>query len=582
MLKEIKNIVLEELHKYSLNESLSDIVYHFTTKDALVNILKTNKMFCQSILGGSADDMHPKYLFYISFTRNKSPYEGFGYASSLRGNTVRIEFDGALLNQNFKGGPVNYWGASESLMNKWYYQRRATGMEDGAKNNAFTYESLIDGESVPNDEIVKKVKSLELPFVKYPTSKSPNYIKFKDNIYRKVPLYNKIDKAINTNKTNDNELYTHRDNEIEDRLFTNKSYIEDILKYIKRIDVLIPQLTKETKFPKNDFYEIMLRFGYNKKYKYGKIFIYDNKKDFNFQTENYVNEKYLSLCDDIPEEHYIKINNKTFNPSDVARFFWLLRYKEKIDKSIVYCAKTLRQHGFDEYARETINKLKNTSGWDIYSSITNYCQELSHHPSEIGQRILKMFSNELVKNGYHDLIELYKEYRVYQTSNNHGNIDWNKIDTNIVKKFKCFKLYGYQTYDITNDNETDIWYMLSLRDLKSRYYFIDRIIDDTHYELPPIWIYKVRGNDEEKFKKYLQSLAHGKLTLSKFIQILKKVGFNGEKIKEYLEYPKIYSINANWSDYVYKYRLQPPCEMNSDEENLRTFNIFKKQDLENE
>ena len=573
MINEIKNIVLDELHKYSLNENLSDIVYHFTTIDALVNILKTNKMFCQSILAGSADDMDSKNLFYISFTRNKSPYEGWGYHMSY-GDCVRIEFDGTLLNQRYKGGPVNYWGAS-NIGNKWNYQRKASGVEDGAKNGAFEYTSLKDGETVPNNETVKRINKI-LPFFRYPTAKSPNFVKLGDETYKKVPLYDKIKKS---NSLED--IYSHVFNEIEDRLFTNKSYINDVVKYIRRIDILMTKISDESKFPKNDFYKLMLKYGYNKEYGRGIIFIYDNKKDFTFQTDNCINEKYMNLCDEnMGDYRYEK--KYGFQPENVAKFFALLTYKDNIQKSIVYTAKTLRKYGFDEYVNKTINYLNNNCWWDISSNLTNYCHYLSKFPTEIGQKVLQMFADLLIKNGYHNIRELNNEFRQFQNKTYKGNIVGNKIDDKIVKKFKCFELYGYKHYDITNDSETDIWYMLGLNNLRARYYLIDRIMDDTRYELPPTWIYKVRGNDEEKFKKYLQSLAHGKLNLGKFIKILRTIGFKGEMIKSYLNEPKIYSINANWYDYRWKYDMNPPSEMSREEQDMRVFNIFKKQDLEDE
>ena len=573
MINEIKNIVLDELHKYSLNENLSDIVYHFTTLDALVNIIKTNKIFCQSILAGIADDMDDKNLFYIAFTRNKSPYEGWGYHMSY-GDCVRIEFDGTLLNQRYKGGPVNYWGAKLNG-NKWNYQRKASGVEDGAKNGAFEYEPLTDGETVPNGEVVKKITK-KLPFFHFPTSKSPKFVKLGNDIYKKVPLYKEIKKS-----TNLEDIYSHVFNEIEDRLFTNKSYISNIMKYIRRIDILMTKISDESKFPKNDFYKIMLKYGYNKEYGKGIIFIYDNKKDFTFQTSNYINEKYIELCDENVGNYYSKINYK-FEPEKVAKFFALLTYKDNIQKSIVYTAKTLRKYGFDEYVNKTINYFKNVCWWDIKSSITGYCHNLSKFPTEIGQKVLQMFADLLIKNGYHNIGELYDEFEKYHNKTYQNKIDWNEVDGEMVKKFKCLELYGYKHYDITNDSETDVWYLLGLNNLRDRYYLIDRIMDDTRYELPPTWIYQVRGNDEEKFKKYLQSLAHGKLNLGKFIQILRKIGFKGEMIKSYLNEPKICSIEANWWDYQWKYDMKPPSEMSRDEADMRVFNIFKKQDLENE
>ena len=162
-----------------LDESLSERIFHFTTLKSGYNILKTNEMFCQSAFAGYGhDNFSRNKKFYISFSRNKSPYEGFGSTK----NYVRFEFDGKLLNQNFEGHPVNFWGAGY-LNNKYTYHRRASGLLDW-----YNYEPL---SSLPNGVEATKVKDKP-----YATASSPQYIDLNGSYLEKVHHKNDIEKDI--------------------------------------------------------------------------------------------------------------------------------------------------------------------------------------------------------------------------------------------------------------------------------------------------------------------------------------------------------------------------------------------------
>ena len=162
-----------------LDESLSERIFHFTTLKSGYNILKTNEMFCQSAFAGYGNDNFSRNKkFYISFSRNKSPYEGFGSNKK----SVRFEFDGKLLNQNFEGHPVNYF-MDNGLSNKYRYQRLASGLSDW-----YNYEPL---SSLPNGAEATKVKR-----VPHATASSPQYIDLNGSYAEKVHHKNDIDKAI--------------------------------------------------------------------------------------------------------------------------------------------------------------------------------------------------------------------------------------------------------------------------------------------------------------------------------------------------------------------------------------------------
>lgn len=89
-----------------LEESISQVVYHFTTTGAMANILKINKIMTSVAYGTPADmDKNKKKLYYFSVARSMRST----YAKEGRGAAV-MKLNGQELNANYKGAPVDYWG----------------------------------------------------------------------------------------------------------------------------------------------------------------------------------------------------------------------------------------------------------------------------------------------------------------------------------------------------------------------------------------------------------------------------------------------------------------------------------------
>lgn len=101
-MKEIKDIIQEEISL--LNESISNIVYHRTSYNGLISILKYNKILLSSSIGTSADKTAGGMPYFLSFSRTKNPSIGYN-----RNPSVTIEFDGDALNTKYKGGAIDYW-----------------------------------------------------------------------------------------------------------------------------------------------------------------------------------------------------------------------------------------------------------------------------------------------------------------------------------------------------------------------------------------------------------------------------------------------------------------------------------------
>lgn len=253
----LNNLIKESLDKFLMKEALSSKVYHFTSIKSAFNILKTNEMFCQSSLATSSDDYSDKYKFYISFTRVKSPKEGFGYNSYKSSSFARIEFDGDKLNNNFSGRPVDYWN-NDSLTNKRKY------MKDVTNQKAYRYVPYDGNDNVD----AKDMGGVYKYDFKYPREDSPLYASFDGKIYKKEQII-------------PNEIQHHVFNEIEDRIQTNKPIIENINKYITRVDILIDRNSGSKD-------EIV----YARNLSFSKfVFVYDNMKDFIMQSENTVNKE---------------------------------------------------------------------------------------------------------------------------------------------------------------------------------------------------------------------------------------------------------------------------------------------------
>ena len=116
-----KIFLTENQLRYIIKESLTDVVFHFTTVRNLYNIVSNNKILLSSSFDLSTDSyMSSMYPYYLSLTRSFNSKFGYvGYKNSLPNDSkrsvnisnalnVRIEFNGKMLNNNFKGAPVNY------------------------------------------------------------------------------------------------------------------------------------------------------------------------------------------------------------------------------------------------------------------------------------------------------------------------------------------------------------------------------------------------------------------------------------------------------------------------------------------
>lgn len=492
----LNNLIKESLDKFLMKEALSSKVYHFTSIKSAFNILKTNEMFCQSSLATSADDYSDKYKFYVSFTRVKSPKEGFGYNSYKRKSFARIEFDGDKLNNNFNGRPVDYWN-NDSLTNKRKY------MKDVTNQKAYRYVPYDGNDNVD----AKDMDGVYKYDFKYPREDSPLYASFDGKIYKKEQII-------------PDDIQHHVFNEIEDRIQTNKPIIENINKYITRVDILIDRDSEN----KDDIV-------YARNLSFSKfVFVYDNMDDFIMQSENTVNKE---IQDDDSIESRIDLRNtlstigQSYNIELLSSYLMLLTINERdTNKKFKLVSNILEDGNLGKYKRDVIKKISSYRwGVNIEDCITSLkvsAQNISKNPTRQGQEVLHFMTSSMRKLGYKSFRDMYIKIKEGNSKKE------SKIDTESRRTFTILET-SYYKFDITDKKNVDFWYILDMKKrLSDRYYFFENII----YEMVRNGLIdKVRGG-EYTFTKYCKNLAHKNITLGDIDSIFGKIGLTFQDLFE--------------------------------------------------
>ena len=491
----LNNLIKESLDKFLMKEALSSKVYHFTSIKSAFNILKTNEMFCQSSLATTADDHSDKYKFYVSFTRVKSPKEGFGYNSYKSSSFARIEFDGDKLNNNFSGRPVDYWN-SDSLTNKRKY------MKDVTNQKAYKYVPYDGNDNVD----AKDMGGVYKYDFKYPREDSPLYASFDGKIYKKEQII-------------PDDIQHHVFNEIEDRIQTNKPIIENINKYITRVDILIDRDSEN----KDDIV-------YARNLSFSKfVFVYDNMNDFIMQSENTVNKEIQD--DDSIESRidlYTLLRRQSYSCIELLSSYLLLLTIDEHDmnKKFKLVSNILEDGNLGKYKRDVIKKISSyrwgTNIENCINSLESSAQSISKEPTKEGQELLYFITSSMRKLGYKSFRDMYRKIKEGNSKKE------SKIDTESRRTFTILET-SYYKFDITDKKNVDFWYILGMKErLSDRYYFFENIIDEMARNG---LIDKVRGG-EYTFTKYCKNLAHKNITLEDIDSIFGKIGLTFQDLFE--------------------------------------------------
>ena len=128
-----------------LNESLTDVAYHFTTLDNALNILLTKRFNLSNAKFSKSENIFsPKeYPYFLSATRSKV---GEYHSGNVRG--VVFVLDGRWFNSRYPSKPIDYWERS------WNYPKSKTHSE--SEDRIFSKEPHIPIDGVTEIHVLIK------------------------------------------------------------------------------------------------------------------------------------------------------------------------------------------------------------------------------------------------------------------------------------------------------------------------------------------------------------------------------------------------------------------------------------------
>ena len=409
-------------------------------------------------------------------------------------------------------------------------------MKDVTNQKAYKYVPYDGNDNVD----AKDMNGVYKYDFKYPREDSPLYASFDGKIYKKEQII-------------PDDIQHHVFNEIEDRIQTNKPIIENINKYITRVDILIDRDSEN----KDDIV-------YARNLSFSKwVFVYDNMNDFIMQSENTVNKE---IQDDDSIESRIDLRNtlstigQSYYIELLSSYLMLLTINERdTNKKFKLVSNILEDGNLGKYKRDVIKKISSYRwGVNIEDCITSLkvsAQNISKNPTRQGQEVLHFMTSSMRKLGYKSFIDMYRKIKEGNSKKE------SKIDTESRRTFTILKT-SYYKFDITDENNVDFWYILDMKErLSDRYYFFENIIDEM---VRNGLIDKVRGG-EYTFTKYCKNLAHKNITLGDIDSIFGKIGLTFQDLFEM--YGLTFSIETkdlNYWDFIDE-RVNAPFPYKNDD-----------------
>lgn len=193
-----------------LQESISKIVYHFTTLDALKNIIATNKINFSDAKSNQVDmACQPEgYNYYLSVTRQSSPLVGYPGMKNTGNKNISSKLNEAKDKyRKTRTKQIDQFGI-EPLVRRKTYQ--------------WYDKNVPDSELTDKQLLSKRVDKLVKPTAKFVNNKG-NIVYALDK-----------NQARNRDKISQNS-------ETEERIFSKTRYFENAFDYILRVDIFPSQ-----------------------------------------------------------------------------------------------------------------------------------------------------------------------------------------------------------------------------------------------------------------------------------------------------------------------------------------------------
>lgn len=323
--------------------------------------------------------------------------------------------------------------------------------------------------------------------------------------------------------------YFQPNTENEDRLYSKKPIIENIQKYIKRIDILIDLKRLED-------VKTLLDINYNE-----KIFIYDNNDDFDAQKNNITWDDLYQYAKNQSFQYnmHLQNENQTIIKSltDIILFILLL---ETDDNSYIENAnKLLKQYNLSRFSSQIMPQIKRKLA--SYYNISDICENMSNAIKKLHTDIDNIDIYNSVANMLYDYCNKRNikstsdaiNYKLKLVKNKNISYDTNKV-------IKGYKLGAYFVYDLKNTNIWDIVPKDAINEFPDtvyNYVVIQKIGNDH------------KSKNDEYFYKYLQHLVKNKLSISDMFTIMKNLGLDVSDMENILWLYEIQPYEINWLNY---------------------------------
>ena len=198
--------------KEILQEGVSNIVYHFTTLEALKNIIANNTINFSDAKANKVDmSCQPEgYNYYLSVTRQSSPLVGYPGMKNTGNKDISSELSEALVKDKYKKArtrQIDQFGIEPMVRRRTYPQ-----YDKDAPDSELTDKQLL----------AKRTDRMVKPTVKFVNDKG-------NTVY-----------AIDRNQSANRDKIS-KNSETEERIFSKTRYFENVYDYILRIDILPSQ-----------------------------------------------------------------------------------------------------------------------------------------------------------------------------------------------------------------------------------------------------------------------------------------------------------------------------------------------------
>jgi len=263
-IEDIKKMVSECVR--IISEGMTKITYHFCSLNSCINILKSDS-FHLTLSSNKADAYDKKRLFYLSTQRSRS--KSISYASKF-GSCVRIQLDGDLLSNNYKGNPIDYWQYKQKYYNPEYDYIYGKGLTKSRKEHrdfemedrVFSYNPTIDNASryIKRIDVFLDLSRKDMAEMERDRAKTIFMLcrryQIGCSIYSDLEAFNSMSEN-NINADIENE-YNNGSNPYVDTSYTNSERYKvskDLMKentYVSILEHLFNILTKGKMYEKNN------------------------------------------------------------------------------------------------------------------------------------------------------------------------------------------------------------------------------------------------------------------------------------------------------------------------------------------